>query len=160
MIQEIHVGPKVSSQPCCLCCLARERAGIQGTCLTKIKEWTLHTTKGEHWTGKFVKGQNESSHKKGGVWVSCQRCHVFWDFYPFSTRLCSISMPIRCGESKHSGWLCLERSDWWCPSPYTVFILVCSAFPSFHHLRSQGGHNGGFQGPFLVTQRIRTYIST
>jgi hypothetical protein len=32
-----------------------------------------------------------------------------------------------------------------------VLILVRSAFPFFHPLRSQGGHNGGLQGPFCLS---------
>jgi hypothetical protein len=46
----------------------------------------------------------------------------------------------------HFGWPCLQWFWLVGPNPY----IICPAFPSFYPLKSQGGHNGDFQGPFCL----------
>jgi hypothetical protein len=87
-----------------------------------------------------------------GSWVGWQRSDLVWGFYPFifSRALLSLYANQVC-RKQHSGWLCLQCSDWLCPNHYTLLILI---YPSFHPLRSQGGHNGDFQGPFCLSSSI------
>jgi hypothetical protein len=81
-------------------------------------------------------------------WQRSDRCLGFLSI--FSRALLSLYANQVC-RKQHSGWLCLQHSDWLRPSPYTVLLLVCPILSSFHPLRSQGGHSGDFQGLFCLS---------
>lgn len=97
----------------------------------------------------LLRKRMKASVKREESRMGCQRSDLVRIFYPFFFRVCSISMLTSC-ERLHSNWLCLQHSDWLCliliPS---LFWFIHSAFPSFYTLRSQGGHTGGFHGPFF-----------
>jgi hypothetical protein len=60
-----------------------------------------------------------------------------------------ISVLTGCSESSillDCAWNIFICQSWSSHPPYSG-----PAFPSFHPLRSQGGHNGGFQRPFCLT---------
>jgi hypothetical protein len=89
--------------------------------------------------GKLIKGKNESfCWKEGVLWGATE---VTWSKV-FTRFLQGKSL---CCRKQHSGWLCLQHSDWLYLT--TVLTLISLAFPSFYPVRSHGGHNGGFQGP-------------
>jgi hypothetical protein len=78
---------------------------------------------------------------KGG----CLRNDVIWGFYPFSPGCCSVTMLIRYAESS---------SLVGCTCNFLIGQSLCPAFLPFHPLRSQGGHNGGIEEPFLLSHSL------
>jgi hypothetical protein len=96
----------------------------------------------QSWWGGFVL-------KRG-----CLRNDLMWGFYPFPPGCCSISMIIKCAESSiivDCACNILIDQSW--------SYSLCSAFPSCHSLRSQGGHNGGFRRPFLLSFKVFNLLS-